>query len=370
MTRGQIANAKAGHSNGAPPKYGMDRALIGPGGEIVRRLAPGETVKIAGHHVKHVPTEDKDKLAALRYMFKRFADSQISYRALAFELNDKGFPSPRGAGWSQATVTAILRNPIYRGTTRWGARTAARYHTNQGDSIIPITKGARKPIEDAISRNGGAGIIPARLFDRVQKKVAKRCQKRTGGKANYALSGMVYCGCCGQPLHGSTLSRKDRQGRPVYSYPSYLCPTYNRQGLRNAPGCGHFRVPADSLQRWLIRTLQKVYRGPGREELILAIKKELRSGAKTGKGDAKRLEKRAGELDQEVGRLVKAIRTIDAPELAQELANVKAERDRIKVALSQISRYKAPGDVHSEAERIADRIPTLPIGSQTAILAC
>ena len=362
VTRGQIANAKAGHSNGAPPKYGMDRALIDPSGEIVRRLAPGETVRIVGHHVCHVPSEDKDKLAALLYMFKRFADSQISYRALAFELNDKGFPSPRGAGWGQATVSAILRNPIYRGTTRWGARTAARYHTNQGDSIVAVANGkghTRKPIEDAIQVNGGAGIIPARLFDRVQRKVAKRCQKRTGGKASYPLSGLIVCGCCGQPMHGSTISRKDRNGQPVYSYPSYLCPSYNARGARNATGCGHFRVGSDAIQQWLTRELQKAYRGLGREELVLAIKRELRSGAKTGQGDANRLEKRAGELDQEVGRLVKAIRTTDIPELAQELADAKAERDRIKVSLSQISHHKAPGDIHSEAERIADRMMDL-----------
>ena len=94
--------------------------LVENGDRIVRRLSPGETVRIAGHHVCHVATEDKDKLAALRYMFTRFADSQISYQALAFEVNDKGFPSPRGNGWGQATVSAILRNPIYRGSPASG----------------------------------------------------------------------------------------------------------------------------------------------------------------------------------------------------------------------------------------------------------
>ncbi len=359
VTRGLIDSATAGHSTGAPPRFGMDRVLVDPSGEIVRRLAPGETVRMTGHHVRHVPTEDKDKLAALQYLFKRFDESQISYRTLAFELNDKGFPSPRGNGWGQATVSAILRNPIYRGVTRWGVRTAAQYHTNQGDSIVPIAKGKdriRKPIEDSIRVNGGAGIIPARLFDRIQRKITKRYEKRIPARADYPLSGLIYCGCCNQPMHGSAVRRKDRSGQSSYSYASYLCPTYNARGTRNATGCGHFRVGSDAIQQWLTRALKKALLGPGREQLVLEIKGELRAGAKTGKGDLKRLEKRTGELDHEIGRLVKAIRTVELPELAQELADAKAERDRVKAALSQIVHHGTAEDLQSEAERIADTV--------------
>ena len=48
------------------------------------------------------------------------------------------------------------------------------------------------------------------------------------------------------------------------------------------------------------------------------IRRQLKAEAKTSQQDLKRLEKRAVELEREVSRLVKAIRTTDAPELAEE----------------------------------------------------
>ena len=67
-----------------------------------------------------------------------------------------------------------------------------------------------------------------------------------------------------------------------------------------------------------------------------------------------RLQKRAADLEREVSRLVRAIRTLDAAELVEELALVQAERDRVKAEIVQAGRFTDPVDLDSEAERIAD----------------
>ena len=59
-------------------------------------------------------------------------------------------------------------------------------------------------------------------------------------------------------------------------------------------------------------------------------------------------------MEKEVNRLVKAIRTIDAAELVEELSLVQAERGRVKAQLAEASKLTAPVDVDAEAERIAD----------------
>jgi hypothetical protein len=80
----------------------------------------------------------------------------------------------------------------------------------------------------------------------------------------------------------------------------------------------------------------------------------LKARAKGGKDDAKMLESRLAELEREVGRLVKAIRTTDAPELAQELNNARADRDRVQAALEAAGRYATPQDLDRTAEQRAD----------------
>jgi hypothetical protein len=96
--------------------------------------------------------------------------------------------------------------------------------------------------------------------------------------------------------------------------------------------------------------------------LVKEIKSQLSTQAKASHVDVARLEKRAAELDREVGRLVKAIRTIDAAELVEELQIVRAERDRIRAELAQAGKFTDALDLDAEAERIADTM--LDLGEQ------
>jgi len=239
VVRGQAANAKAGNSNGGAPPYGFDRAQVDPSGKIVRRLAKKERSSVSEDRVRAVPCTDNAKLDAVRYMFNRFLAADIGYRALAIELDAKGFPSPTGKGWQSPAVAAILRSPSYCGKVRSGARTMASYHTNAGDEIVSTSKpsgGSRyKPIEDAvIVASGEPGIIDQKIFDRVQRRIVKR-SKKGSKRAVFPLAGLIVCEHCGAPMHGSTVRRKDRNGKSVFEYRKYVCGTYSvfgKQGGR------------------------------------------------------------------------------------------------------------------------------------------
>jgi len=127
VVRGLVDNAKKGNHNGGRfVSFGLDRAQFDQAGRLVRRLKPKQKKDDQRHTVKLIPSEDQDKLAALRYAFKRYAEADIGMRNLARELNAKGYPSPTGKGWSHESLRAILRNPIYRGRQRWGAKAVGK----------------------------------------------------------------------------------------------------------------------------------------------------------------------------------------------------------------------------------------------------
>ena len=103
------------------------------------------------------------------------------------------------------------------------------------------------------------------------------------------MSGLIYCEHCGQPMHASSQARHDRKGRDCYQYPRYMCSSYNVSGQRNKAGCGCYWIKADLVQGWLVKKLQEIFLGPGREGLVDEIQKQLRGKANTSRADAGRL---------------------------------------------------------------------------------
>ena len=144
------------------------------------------------------------------------------------------------------------------------------------------------------------------------------------------------------------------------TYYRYICGTYVKHG----PGgvnttCGSQHLDAPRVLGWLVRKLQETYMGPAREDFARQAKLDLAQAAKANGGDVERLQKRVTELDKEVGRLVKAIRTIDAAELVEELAIVRGERDRVKADLARMQKLTTPTDLDAEVREIADTLADL-----------
>jgi DNA invertase Pin-like site-specific DNA recombinase len=339
VLRGKRQNAEGGNWNGGPVPYGFDRAEVDAAGNLVRRLEPNQPKStIRGHRVRLVPVEDPQRLAAVRFAFQRFASADLSVRALAGELQTRAFPAPNGSGWSDAFVGKLLDNPIYCGGLRWNRVGRGKYHRLVEGEITRVDGDGKRPNDqaDVIERDGThQGIVPRKLFQAVQKKLAAGRHHPHARRAEYPLSGLMFCAHCGRPMHG-----KARQGQRVhgdYHYHQYICGSYGTES-----GCGHFTVSAARVAKWLVTALQAEFLGPGRVELVAEIKRQLRAGAKTSKADVRRLTARLADLDQQVGRLVKAIRTTDAPELVEELAAVRQQRQAVQEALQQATRYQAP----------------------------
>jgi DNA-binding ferritin-like protein (Dps family) len=251
----------------------------------------------------------------------------------------------------------LLRNRAYAGTSLWGATAWGKYHEAQGDNIVPTGNGKhrgrrRKALDDAISVDGAhQGIVPVALFNRVQSKLPKSKPYQPKRKAPYPLAGLMFCGHCGQPMYGNSLHAK--KGDKQYAYHHYICSSY--VNTLNST-CGRNPIDAALVLRWLTQKLHEVYLGPGRAALVQEIRSQLKAEPKANKSDMKRLEKRAADLEKEVSRLVKAIRTLDADELVEELSLVQAERERVKAELAQAGKLAGPVDLDAEAERIANQL--------------
>jgi site-specific DNA recombinase len=136
----------------------------------------------------------------VRLMYDRYATDDGGVRAVASWLNAAGHRTRRGQLWSMVTVRDILRNTAYIGTyRRFGLRLPASYEA----------------------------IVDRDVYRKVQEKMQGRSPVRRNPKGDpFLLSGIIYCGHCGQRMMGVTRRqmwrRKDgERARAEYRY--YQC---------------------------------------------------------------------------------------------------------------------------------------------------
>ena len=323
---------------------------------MVRRLRQGEYVKQPGCTIRLVPTSDQTRREAVSYAFQRFDTADLSVRALAREMHAKGFPAPKAGGWHDKSIYNLLATRAYVGTARWNNRQGGKYTRVRAGELVDISGNAptsRLTLpDDAIEvADAHEGFIPRDQFDRVQRKLrSQKTRHPSGARVKYPLTGLLVCKHCGKS-HPGARHHGTMQGRAA-AYYRYICGSYVKHG----PGgvnttCGSQHVDAPQVLGWLVAKLQEVFLGPGREDFMQQARAELATAAKATSGDVDRLTKRAADLDREVGRLVKAIRSIDASELVEELAIVRTERDRVKAELTEARKLTVPTDLENEDGR-------------------
>lgn len=211
--------------NKASSNERRERIVAGMRAKAAKGLGLGKTpfgYRIGAEGVLE-PVVEEAKV--VRGIYKLYLNEGIGVRSIARLLNKEGYQTRRGAEWSMVTVRDILRNHAYIGTyRRFGLR-------------IP---GSYRP------------IVSADEFKRVQDRMQSRSPaKRRPRSDPFLLSGILYCGHCGQRMMGvtrrQTWKRKDGDRmRGEYRY--YQC-----QSRTNRSQCEYRTQRAAPLEEQVLR---------------------------------------------------------------------------------------------------------------------
>jgi DNA invertase Pin-like site-specific DNA recombinase len=205
MQRGREASAKEGKFIGSIPPYGY---------RIIK--LKGEK----GNSLEIVPEE----AAAVRYAFELFANGEaqadgtireIGRPAIAKRLDEMGFINRRGGTWATASVTTMLKNPVYCGRIPW-KRNPQKRTTENG-----VVKRKRIRAESYTTVPGlHEPIVSEELWNRVQEKMKTRKTSPQPSALQNPLAGLVRCSYC-----GNLMQRRPyiKSGQPA----SYICVTHN-----------------------------------------------------------------------------------------------------------------------------------------------
>jgi DNA invertase Pin-like site-specific DNA recombinase len=170
-----------------------------------------------------------DEGSVVRYIFRLYLKDGLGIRRIARRLNEEGLRTRKGGLWSMVTVRDILRNRAYVGTySRFGVRVPASH----------------------------APLISQDDFQCVQDRLD---QRRPAGESRkispFLLSGITYCGYCGNKMIGVT--RKQRWHRRsdgalrTAQYRYYQCESRTNRSL-----CDYHTRRAEELEDEVRRSLR------------------------------------------------------------------------------------------------------------------
>jgi len=154
----------------------------------------------------------------VKEIYAMYVEGNMSFNAIAQNLNHRGIKPKLGDNWGHASVRAVLRNPNYIGKVRYAMDDKDRYFEAEGKH---------------------EAIISEELFYEAQSRMGKIQHKShtKRPKADHYFSGTLYC-TCGAKLISHGEYKITESGEKVINA-GYRCPN-KAKGLCD---CGRFSHP-------------------------------------------------------------------------------------------------------------------------------
>ena len=292
------------------------------GGGLTYGYAP-----VAGDKGKRIIVEEE--AATVRRIFTEYAAGRTP-RDIARDLNRDGVPPPRGRAWNASTIngnaargSGILRNELYAGRLIWNRVRMVK----DPDTGRRVSR-PNPESEWQVSEVPDLAIVSRELFEAAKNR--KQSQARVlptyQRRPRHLLSGLLRCGCCGA---GMSTNGKDKSGRI-----RIRCSAATESGTCPDPKTFYLA----SVENAVLSGLRSELRHPAViAEYVKTYQEERKRLAAGAVAKRSRLERRLGELDREIDRLVDAIAKGlgDPAVLGPKSTALNEERKRVQVELEQ-----------------------------------
>jgi DNA invertase Pin-like site-specific DNA recombinase len=250
----------------------------------------------------------EDEAEVVRLIFNLYTEERLGIRRIVQRLNGRDIRTRRGGRWSVVTIHDILKNPVYIGTyMRFGLRLPRAHEAIVNSDTY---RAARDIVRERRPRVGLPRAEP------------------------YLLSGIAFCGYCGNKMMGVTRRqqwRKKDGERVRNTYRYYQCQSRNNQSV-----CGYHTWRESELEEAVVAqirsTIENVTLGSDgfdsannkasealtevhREELKNAERRFIQAMKKTATGasDTDLLEGAINDVDRARARAASAATVPDAP---------------------------------------------------------
>jgi site-specific DNA recombinase len=245
----------------------------------------------------------------LRFMFRRFAEVP-SLSGLRDELHRRGWYPRSGKLWNKMALDHILRNPIYCG-------------------LIRFNKQRFKGEQEA--------LIEEVLFTKVQSLRRDRSHGSTKLSRVFLLKGLVRCSDCGSWMTPHYTQKRHKDGS-VYRIAYYRCT--KTMHFDNSV-CKIKHINAESIERTVIQKLSDLSHNEAFLKIsVEELNQDLKRKTKPLETEAGQIRKRLEEIDDEIGRYIKALGQgkFSIERLESEIARSETDKYALQQQLDDIQR--------------------------------
>jgi site-specific DNA recombinase len=187
---------------------------------------------------------------------------------IARSLNERGLHTKHGKTWSQNTISYILKNPIYKGTTRYNYRVNQEQYF-EVDGFVPP-------------------IISEEEFNMVQQIIESKSNLHPRqASSKFIFSKVLKCARCGTTLIGKTSTSK--RGNKKYVSYNYVCPN-ERKGL-----CTLLSINQNYFEQ---KFIQMIAKWDIKEEVAEDIENEISLSADYQEETIKHLQNELKEIEK------------------------------------------------------------------------
>lgn len=285
---GRMARSRMGKFCGGPTPYGLIRDPENKGHLIIDpETAP--TVKL----IYDLALDGCGTMKIAKYMLEH----KIPITRCKTQTN----PDVNYYAWSGSRISAILRNPFYK-----GAHVVCKTHQKaiRSNTYNFIPRDQREVIEDCHE-----AIVSKEQWDKVQALIDRRPPIMTGNSCLFynLFHGLVYCSTCGKSMQvryekaGRTdVDRTTKKKREPIDKAYYICQTYNRLG-KNA--CTSHKIEARDLYNLVLDDIRELAKTALQDadafynRLSNRLEERYNADEDALKSELDALAKRSGEID-------------------------------------------------------------------------
>lgn len=258
---------------------------------------------------------DPAKVKIVKWIFDQYANKGRSLNWIAEQLNTvKQVPAPKGKVWYVRTLKGLISNPVYIGSFQYGRNRNGQFYTTDEKGEVVELSAADAPGKVWKYANHFPAMVPVATFRKAQQRIAEFATGQRRAKRLHALTGILFCARCGQPLYGTKL------GQNIV----YRCSANQMTGSGT---CEQWQVREDRILPFLMKLLaeeigelRRLMSNPPREltkptrhskertqqrdKLATRIKNAMESLFDTSdKTTRKEIDKRISEMRQQLSEL-------------------------------------------------------------------
>ena len=254
-------------------------------------------------------TINADEATRVRFIFDRFAEVP-SLAKLRDDLRRRNWHTRSEKAWSKTALDQLLRNPVYIGNIRFNEQ---------------VYKGDHAP------------IVEETVFRKVQSVRRDRSHGSSKLKRVFLLKGLIRCAQCGSCMTPHYTQKRDKDGS-AYRISYYRC---TKTLHFDKSVCSVKHINAEHVESLVVAKLSELSQNDAfLKTSVEELNRDLLRKVEPLEREAQQTRKRLAEIEEEVGRYVKALGQgkLSIARLESQIGTLEADKKVLQIELSDCER--------------------------------